>query len=82
MITATLIQTYIPSGPGEKTITPILLTESSVDEIYRVAFKKHINPASRCFTVNFHFEDPVHQKGYSDWVSDISNYAMNGGNMD
>jgi hypothetical protein len=82
MITATLIQTYIPSGPGEKTITPILLTESSVDEIYRIAFKKHINPASRCFTVNFHFEDPVHQKGYSDWVSNVSNYAMNGGNMD
>lgn len=82
MITATLIQTYIPAGPGEKTIKPITLTESTVDEIYRIAFKKHINPASRCFTVNFHFEDPVHQKGYSDWVSNISNYAMNGGNMD
>lgn len=82
MITATLIQTYIPAGPGEKTIKPIVLTESTVEEIYRIAFKKHINPASRCFTVNFHFEDPVHQKGYSDWVSNVSNYAMNGGNMD
>ena len=82
MITATLIKTYIPSGPGEKTITPIVLTESSVDEIYRTAFKKHINPSSRCFTVNFHFEDPVHQQGYQKWISNVANYAFNGGNMD
>jgi hypothetical protein len=82
MISATLIQTYRPSGPDPTQITPIVLTETTVDEIYRTAFKKHINPSSRCFTVNFHFEDPVHQKGYSDWVSNISNYAMNGGNMD
>lgn len=82
MISATLIETYRPSGPDPTKITPIVLTASSVDEIYRMAFKKHFNPTSRCFTVSYAFENPVHQKGYSEWVSNVSNYALNGGNMD
>lgn len=83
MISATLIQTYRPSCCGEpNTTTRIVLTESSVDEIYRIAFKKHINPSSRCFTVSFHFEDVIHEQGYQKWISNVSNYAFNGGNMD
>lgn len=82
MFSATLIQTYWPTGPDPIKVTPILLEAASVDEIYRQAFKKYFNPSSRSFTVNYAFEDPVHEKGYLKWESNVSNYAFNGGNMD
>lgn len=82
MFSVTLVQTYTPTGPDPVKVTPILLEASSVDEIYRQAFKKYINPSSRSFTVNYAFEDPVHAQAYLAWESNVSNYAFNGGAMD
>lgn len=77
-----LIKTYRPSSvkdPVEKTV--ITLNEYSIDEIYRVAFKKYVNPSSRSYTVSYEFEDKEHNIGFNKWCANPGNYAFNGGDM-
>lgn len=77
-----LIKTYHPaasSQPTQKTV--ITLNEDSIDEIYRVAFKKYINPSSRNYTVTYEFENERNNIDFAKWCLNASNYTFNGGDM-
>lgn len=77
-----LIKNYKPScvrEPSKKTV--ITLNEYSIDEVYRVALKKYVNPSSRNYTITYQFEEDEHNIGFNKWCSDASNYAFNGGDM-
>jgi len=49
--------------------------------LFALFFREYANRYKYCNSVSYKLADPDLHEGYADWLSDINNYADNGGDM-
>lgn len=57
------------------------ITAQTTDELYAKLFREHDNRYKYCNGSRFEFHDDIHKEAYREWISDVRNYAKNGGDM-
>tara|TARA_R110000744_G_scaffold110527_3_gene208467 strand:- start:261 stop:629 length:369 start_codon:yes stop_codon:yes gene_type:complete len=62
-------------------LTEIEIEGTTPDEAYAKYFREYKNRNKYNNSVKFTFHDPDQAKAYGEWISDINNYANNGGDM-
>jgi len=53
----------------------------TADAVYAIAFRQFFNRTKYCNGTRIKFQDASHNAPYKAWVSDVNNYASNGGDM-
>lgn len=56
------------------------ISEPTLDEAFAHYFSNYVNRYKYC-SVNYVLEDPETKSAYNKWISNIKNYANNGGDM-
>tara|TARA_R110000868_G_scaffold145741_2_gene366113 strand:+ start:366 stop:617 length:252 start_codon:yes stop_codon:yes gene_type:complete len=51
------------------------------DSLFALFFREYHNRYKYCNSVSYSLFDPSLREEYSEWLSDINNYADNGGDM-
>ncbi len=62
------------------------ITENTVegvdaDAVYAKCFREYFNREKYLNGTHTYFKDPKHNEPYRKWISDVRNYANNGGDM-
>ena len=67
----------------EKTprLSEVEITGQTTDELYAKVFSDHDNRYKYCNGSRFEFHDDSHREAYHKWISNVENYANNGGDM-
>jgi len=52
-----------------------------MDNLYALFFREYRNRYKYCNNTNYVLADPSMEQGYREWLSDVHNYANNGGDM-
>lgn len=81
MYTLTFVKSYQNWWDKEPKVTTITLTADSSDEVCKKYFQEYDNRNRYNNSVQLKITDPVEQKMYTEWVSDVNNYAEAGGDM-
>lgn len=68
------------SNEEPKIVEHVLQAESE-DQLFAHYFKEFDNRYKYCNDIGFKWEDLEQEKRYRTWLSDIRNYANNGGDM-
>ena len=66
---------------SEAEVTEHIVTGADADAVYAKCFREYFNREkynNSCYT---RFKDPIHKAPYRTWVSNVRNYANNGGDM-
>lgn len=53
----------------------------SEDGLFALFFREYKNRYKYCSTEGYDLQDPALRAGYQAWISDVANYAANGGDM-
>lgn len=64
-----------------KSVTDIVLSADTLDALYALYFRDYANRYKYCNDINFSILDSDLNSGYTKWISDVKNYANNGGDM-
>mgnify|MGYP003119208863 FL=1 len=76
----TLIRTYTPNvGPSK--VTKHIVEAPTPDQVWAICFRQYFNKERYANSTYTRFENPEHRTPYREWISDINNYANNGGDM-
>ena len=76
----TLIRTYTPNtGPSK--ITEHIVEAATAAEVWAICFRQYFNKERYANSTYTRFKDAHHRAAYNEWISDINNYATNGGDM-
>ena len=51
------------------------------DAVYAKCFREYFNREKYLNSTHTYFKDPKHNEPYRKWISDVRNYANNGGDM-
>ncbi len=62
-------------------VTEHVVTGIDADAVYAKCFKEYFNREKYTDSTRTRFKDPAHVEPYHAWVSDVRNYANNGGDM-
>ena len=75
--------TQTQQNDWEKTprVSEVQITGKTIDELYGKVFREHDNRYKYCSGSSFEFHDEGHKQAYYEWISDVNNYANNGGDM-
>tara|TARA_B100000131_G_scaffold168442_1_gene162780 strand:- start:7045 stop:7290 length:246 start_codon:yes stop_codon:yes gene_type:complete len=65
----------------EAKITEHVIEGSDADAVYARCFREYFNREKYAESTHTRFKDSVHNKPYREWISNINNYANNGGDM-
>tara|TARA_R110002072_G_scaffold292700_2_gene461671 strand:- start:1087 stop:1332 length:246 start_codon:yes stop_codon:yes gene_type:complete len=76
-----ITKTYQNWWDKSPTITEIEITGATPDEAYAKYFREYDNASKYNNSVRHSFHDPDRAKEYCEWISDVNNYANNGGDM-
>ena len=49
--------------------------------LFALFFRDYVNRHKYCNHISYKLADPALREEYADWISDIDNYADNGGDM-
>lgn len=60
---------------------PFTIEEETQDKAFGTYFREHVNRFKYCNSVYFTLTTDEDREAYDVWMSDISNYANNGGDM-
>ena len=71
--------TIIQTNNGQQ--KSIVLNANSKDGLFAQYFKKHVNRYKYCHSVRHEIIDEQLRNEYQEWISDVGNYANNGGDM-
>ena len=52
-----------------------------MDNLYALFFREYRNRYKYCNNTNYVLADPSMEQGYREWLSDVHNYANNGGDI-
>ena len=69
------------ASPSETTAEHLEIQGSTADEAFAHYFREFENRFKYCNNIKFAIEDKDQAKAYRAWISDIHNYAANGGDM-
>jgi len=58
-----------------------VIEADTVDGLYAIAFREFFNRTKYCNGTKVWFKDQSHNNPYDEWLSDVNNYANNGGDM-
>jgi len=76
----TLIRTYTPNvGPSK--VTKHIVEAPTADQVWAICFRQYFNKERYANSTYTRFENPEHREPYREWISDVNNYANNGGDM-
>jgi len=59
----------------------IIIKADDKDSLFAMFFREYDNKYKYCNSVSYNLFDPSLREEYADWLSDINNYADNGGDM-
>jgi len=59
----------------------IVIQADDKDSLFALFFREYTNRYKYCNSVSYKLADPDLREEYADWLSDINNYADNGGDM-
>jgi len=59
----------------------IIIKADDKDSLFALFFREYANKYKYCNSVSYKFDAAALREEYADWLSDISNYADNGGDM-
>ena len=76
-----ITKTYKNWWDKSPTITEIEITGATPDEAYAKYFREYANCSKYNNSVHYSFHDPDRAEEYRVWISDVNNYANNGGDM-
>ncbi len=65
----------------ETKITENTVEGADADAVYAKCFREYFNREKYLNSTHTYFKDPKHNEPYGKWISDIRNYANNGGDM-
>jgi len=66
---------------AEPRVSEHTIEAETVDDVYAIAFRQFFNRTKYCNGTRISFQDARHNAPYKAWVSDVNNYANNGGDM-
>lgn len=78
---AVLIVSHKNWWDSEAKTSEHLIEADTPDGIYAIAFREFFNRYKYCNGTRIRFRDPIHAASYEAWISDVRNYANNGGDM-
>lgn len=82
MIEATLIKTVQTFHPKiTSTRTEETIQAEDKDKLFAKFFRTHDNGLKYVNEISYRFKDEALQQEYRVWISDVGNYASNGGDM-
>lgn len=58
-----------------------VIEADTADDLYAIAFRQFFNRTKYCNGTRILFQDASHNTPYSEWISDVNNFANNGGDM-
>lgn len=61
--------------------TTFFVTAETQDKLLATFFREYDNRYKYCNDISHSFEDKTMQDLYRTWISDVNNYANNGGDM-
>lgn len=65
----------------EAKVTEHVIEGPDSDAVYAKCFREYFNREKYANSTHTRFKDSTHKEPYRKWVSDINNYANNGGDM-
>ena len=65
----------------EPRISEHMIEAETSDDLYAIAFREFFNRTKYCNGTKIFFQDESHNAPYLAWVTDVNNYANNGGDM-
>tara|TARA_B000000557_G_C20790665_1_gene450861 strand:+ start:63 stop:317 length:255 start_codon:yes stop_codon:yes gene_type:complete len=77
----TLVRRYKNWWDKEARITEHVIEGPNADAVYAKCFREYFNREKYAESTSTSFKDPAHKKPYREWLSDVRNYANNGGDM-
>lgn len=80
----TIIQKDIDFSTGyrlKETITEIPIEAETENKLFAVFFREYENRYKYCNDLHFSIKEPDKHQAYVKWISDVHNYANNGGDM-
>ena len=77
----TLVRTYKTWQMKEPKITEHVVDGDTPDAVWAVCFREYFNREKYTHSTRTRFKDPSHNAPYHEWISDVRNYANNGGDM-
>lgn len=69
------------ASPSETTVEHFEIEESTDEETFAHYFRNYENCFKYCNDIQFAITDKEQHKAYRAWISDVNNYAANGGDM-
>lgn len=69
------------ASPAETTVEHFEIQGSTDDEAFAYYFREFENHFKYCNNIQFAIEGKDQAKAYRAWISDVNNYAANGGDM-
>lgn len=79
--TATIAKHTYDSNYNRLPDTTETIIENSMNDVLATFFREYDNRYKYCNSISHSFTDKVVQDLYRDWISDVKNYADNGGDM-
>ena len=65
----------------EAKVTEHIVEGSDLDTVYAKCFREYFNRQKYLNCTHTYFKDSAHKEPYREWISDVRNYANNGGDM-
>tara|TARA_B100000287_G_C20462346_1_gene713870 strand:- start:13 stop:258 length:246 start_codon:yes stop_codon:yes gene_type:complete len=65
----------------EAKVTEHIVEGPDSDTVYAKCFREHFNRQKYANSTHTYFKDSAHKESYRKWISDVRNYANNGGDM-
>ena len=65
----------------EAKVTEHVIEGPDSDAVYAKCFREYFNREKYANSTHTRFKDSVHHEPYRKWISNINNYANNGGGM-
>ena len=65
----------------EAKVTEHVIEGPDSDAVYAKCFREYFNREKYANSTHTRFKDSVHHEPYRKWISNINNYANNGGDM-
>lgn len=82
MIQAAIIKSsYEPFSFKRLSDQQEVIQAPDTNSLFALFFREYDNAYKYCNSVSYRLADPALREEYADWLSDINNYADNGGDM-